>query len=167
MKSSSSTLNPFAQSYMPIALREASCENKDAAVCAEHGFQKLTITGNSKLKSQKDDNPLSTHYNQVANIKFPDEEFEMDLAYLQMSFPGMSDQSLMDVYTLSDCDLEASLEMLSQLESVETSDCLPDALDIGDVPEAAPSGECSTTKTKNVVGESCSLYGSSNLAVQS
>ncbi|KAL8171657.1 hypothetical protein V2J09_023461 [Rumex salicifolius] len=168
MKSSLSTLNPFAKSYVPIALREASSEIPDASFCAELGIEKLTITDNSKLKGQKSGYPLATasHSNQVASLKFTDEEFEMDLAFLQMSFPGMSDQSIIDVYTVNDGDLEASIEMLSQLESVCTSDGLPDALDIGDVPETAPSGECSATKNKNMVGESQSSYGSSDLSVR-
>ncbi|GMH12438.1 hypothetical protein Nepgr_014279 [Nepenthes gracilis] len=42
--------------------------------------------------------------------------FEMDLADLRMTFSGVSDQSLIDVYSVNWGDLEATVDMLSHLE---------------------------------------------------
>ncbi|KAL1562210.1 polyadenylate-binding protein-interacting protein 6-like [Salvia divinorum] len=69
-----------------------------------------------------------------------DDDFDMDLAYLQMTFPGVSDESLSDVYQANRCDLDSALDMLNQLEVQhdDSSDKLPDTLDIGDVPDSAP-----------------------------
>ncbi|XP_051119597.1 polyadenylate-binding protein-interacting protein 6-like [Andrographis paniculata] len=62
---------------------------------------------------------------------------DMDLAYLQMTFPGISYESLHSVYITSRCDLDAAVDMINQLEIQphDPSDKLPDSLDIGDVPE--------------------------------
>ncbi|KAL8139230.1 hypothetical protein V2J09_005251 [Rumex salicifolius] len=166
MSSSISALNPYAESYVPISKRNPSSENQDDVAVSDVLTSGSTV--DSKLKCQKADNPQGNNTFSSNEVKFTDEEYEMDLAYLQMSFPGMSDQSLVDVYTVNDGDLEASLEMLSQLEvSVETPDGLPDALGIGDVPEPLPSGERSTNKPKNVTGESRATSASSNLVVPS
>ncbi|KAF5774049.1 putative polyadenylate-binding protein-interacting protein 5/6 [Helianthus annuus] len=55
-----------------------------------------------------------------------------------MVFPGVSDESLSSVYTACNGDIEAAVEMLSQLElhSGDFTENLPDSLDIGDVSEA-------------------------------
>ena len=45
-----------------------------------------------------------------------DEEFEMNLTYLQMTFPGISDESLSNVYLANKGDLESTVVMLNQLE---------------------------------------------------
>lgn len=45
-----------------------------------------------------------------------DEDSDMDLAYLQMIFPGISEQSLSDVYQANRCDLDSAVDMLNQLE---------------------------------------------------
>lgn len=43
-------------------------------------------------------------------------DHELDLAYLTAEFPGLSEQSLVDVYCANAGDLEASVDMLIQLE---------------------------------------------------
>lgn len=48
----------------------------------------------------------------------PDEQFHMDIDYLRESFPGISDQSLADVYILNRFDLDATIDMLTQLEVI-------------------------------------------------
>ncbi|XP_058074701.1 polyadenylate-binding protein-interacting protein 6-like isoform X2 [Magnolia sinica] len=50
------------------------------------------------------------------------EDFEMELAYLGTQFPGLSEQSLADVYFANDGDLDASIDMLNQLELLDNSD---------------------------------------------
>ena len=45
-----------------------------------------------------------------------DEDSEMDLAYLAIMFPNMSEQSLADVYSVNGGDVEASVDMLNELE---------------------------------------------------
>lgn len=44
------------------------------------------------------------------------EDYELDLAYLAAAFPSISEQSLVDVYCANAGDLEASVDMLIQLE---------------------------------------------------
>lgn len=53
-----------------------------------------------------------------------------------------------------------------QFDAVESSENLPDSLDIGDVPEYGASSESASLKLKNVVGEaSSSSSGSSGPAI--
>ncbi|KAK9273310.1 hypothetical protein L1049_018117 [Liquidambar formosana] len=94
----------------------------------------------------------SQNRNEVSEKRILDEEFDMDLAYLQMTFPGLSDQSLTDVYVANNGDLEATVEMLSQLEdyNVESSENLPDTLDIGDVSESRSSSQSASLKLKEM-----------------
>jgi len=84
-----------------------------------------------------------------------DEDYDMDLAYLQMTFPGLSEESLFDVYVANKGDLESAVDMLNQLEhySGDSLENLPDTLDIGDVSEAGSSSELSALKLKNVADE--------------
>ncbi|CAA2960749.1 polyadenylate-binding protein-interacting protein 6 isoform X2 [Olea europaea var. sylvestris] len=88
------------------------------------------------------------------------EESDMDLAYLQMTFPGISEESLSDVYLANKGDLDSTVDMLNQLEIYpEFSEKLPDTLDIGDVPE---SGSSSEVASQNVTGKAgASTSGSS------
>lgn len=59
----------------------------------------------------------SQNVNEAAE-RMADEQFDMDLEYLQMTFPGISDQSLTDVYLANKGDLEATVDMLNQLEVI-------------------------------------------------
>jgi len=75
-----------------------------------------------------------------------DEDSEMDLAYLAIMFPNMSEQSLADVYSVNGDDVEASVDMLNELECdpVDFSEHLPSRLDIGDV------SECKVTESSSM-----------------
>ncbi|KAB2079558.1 hypothetical protein ES319_A05G012200v1 [Gossypium barbadense] len=75
---------------------------------------------------------------EMSGEQIMDEEFDMDLEYLRMMFPGLSNDSVLDVYMANNGDLEATIDMLNQLEmyTVESSDTLLDTLDIGDVSES-------------------------------
>ncbi|KAG8657370.1 hypothetical protein MANES_03G064800v8 [Manihot esculenta] len=58
----------------------------------------------------------SQNLSELANKQMMDEEFDMDLEYLQMTFPGISNESLNDVYMANKGDLEATIDMINELE---------------------------------------------------
>ncbi|CAA2955311.1 polyadenylate-binding -interacting 5-like [Olea europaea subsp. europaea] len=111
----------------------------------------------------------SSHNQNTMAEKFTlEEEFDMDITYLQMKFPGISKDSLSEVYSTSNCDVESAVDMLNQLElsPVDLSEKLPEYLDIGDVPESLSYCELPSQKLKNVTGEAgASTSGSSNLDI--
>ncbi|KDP32281.1 hypothetical protein JCGZ_13206 [Jatropha curcas] len=188
MKQGVSTLNPYAASYIPLSKREASEKIEFPGVTAkvsqggnqtvwygsaEHATlnrqhdQASSIPQISVLKSHSAhgfSGSSSQNPNEMTEKQMMDEEFDMDLEYLQMTFPGISDESLNDVYMANQGDLEATIDMLKELEfdPFEFPENLPDTLDIGDVSESGSPAECSSVKLKNVVGEaSASSSGSS------
>ncbi|XP_031473580.1 polyadenylate-binding protein-interacting protein 6 [Nymphaea colorata] len=57
---------------------------------------------------------------------------------LAVKFPGYSEESILDVYAANDGDMEATIEMLAQLETFGTVDSLPDTLGIGDTSTTWP-----------------------------
>ncbi|XP_077211737.1 uncharacterized protein LOC143846982 [Tasmannia lanceolata] len=88
------------------------------------------------------------------------EDFGSDVAFLADMFPGISDQSLVDAHFANGCDLDATIEMLIQLECQDDEfQQLPDTLDDNDLSEfsaladdafmrqntSAPSGEASSS----------------------
>lgn len=164
-----SKLNPYAASYIPLVKRETTKSSESNHQSAWYGLadhelhdrqhdKAPSISGVSTNKSQFAFGfygSSSQKPNEVEEKRVLDEEYEMDLDYLRMIFPGISDESLGDVYMANNCDLEASIDMLNQLESDthESSGNLPDSLDISDASEALPTVESSSVKLKNVVGE--------------
>lgn len=68
------------------------------------------------IHSFQDPRSHKTRYGTEKRSSF--EEQELDLAYLTAEFPGMSEQSLVDVYCANAGDLEASVDMLIQLEVI-------------------------------------------------
>ncbi|XP_044472572.1 polyadenylate-binding protein-interacting protein 6-like [Mangifera indica] len=193
MKPGVSSLNPYAEAYVPLCKREAydrtECtindsktgnetawytnpihetqnqhQSKVSLASVAPGDEKGPIPEQSSVKYH----PIHDSYGSSSSKQMMDEENDMEMAYLQMTFPGLSDQSLADVYMANKCDLEATIDMLNQLEfdAVESSENLPDSLDIGDVPEYRASSESASLKLKNVVGEaSSSSSGSSGPAI--
>ncbi|KAF2304528.1 hypothetical protein GH714_032979 [Hevea brasiliensis] len=174
MKPGVSTLNPNAASYIPLSKREAAenievpgvttkvCQSGNETVWngpAEHTTQGRQ---HKQASSTPQTSALKSHYAHgfygsssqslydLTDKQMMDEEFDMDLEYLQMTFPGISDESLNDVYMANKGDLEATIDMLNQLEfdSFESTENLPDTLDIGDVSESGSSAECSSVKLK-------------------
>ncbi|KAJ1414068.1 Ubiquitin system component Cue [Sesbania bispinosa] len=97
----------------------------------------------------------SQNVTELTNKQLADEELDIDMEYLRMAFPGISDQSLLDVYNVNNGDLDAAIDMLSQLEfdGCDLSGSLPDTLDIGDVPESELSADFGSSKPKNVASE--------------
>lgn len=112
-----------------------------------------TVSEDSKLKGHTvygSYGSSSLYPNEMTEKQTLDDENDMDLAYLQMTFPGVSDESLSDVYLANKGDLEATVDMLNQLElyTVDSTENLPDTLDIGDVSESGSSSQ----KLKSVAG---------------
>ncbi|GMI97605.1 INCREASED POLYPLOIDY LEVEL IN DARKNESS 1, CTC-interacting domain 5 [Hibiscus trionum] len=184
MKPGVSSLNPYAASYIPLAKREAN-ENawfepsshfahkphySNAYLdSVSQGTKKHQVAEGSAVKSYPARGSLK-NTGEVIEKQFMDEEFDMDLEYLRMTFPGLSNESLMDVYLANGGDFEATIDMLNQLEmnTVESSESLPDTLDIGDVSESVSSATFSPHKLKNMAGEtSSSSSGAAESAVAS
>lgn len=139
-----SSLNPYAASYVPIFKREAADPykefgNEDAQFSRQpvnsflqgqhqNSSQSHPKSGgatqaadNSKPKDHRS-NEFVASTSQYPNEMPPNPNFtedsDMDLAYLQMSFPGISYQSLSDVYLANSCDLDSAMEMLDHLEVI-------------------------------------------------
>ncbi|XP_022749550.1 polyadenylate-binding protein-interacting protein 5-like isoform X2 [Durio zibethinus] len=151
MKPGVSSLNPYAASYIPLAKREANDivtakdikhENKTAWFepsshfahnpphysnvsldSVTHGTKKHQIPETSALKSNPSHDSLMLNPGEMTDKQIMDEEFDMDLEYLRMAFPGLSNESLVDVYLANNGDLEATVDMLNQLEPWE-NECL-------------------------------------------
>lgn len=146
MKLGASSLNPYAESYVPLSKREPKNEHKASEITSEvspknndetawsnshpevskenkeiylqtdptfdlniHGIEELLIGEDFTKKDHENPSNETEKY-------YTDEDSQMDLAYLGAIFPGISDQSLLDVYTANGGDLEASVDMLNQLE---------------------------------------------------
>lgn len=124
MKPGVSTLNPYAAAYIPLSKRAAEPVHNQR-------FQKASFEGNfhGALEHYSQDvisvknhsshgsySRSSQNVNEVVEKQMLDEEFDIDMEYLQMSFPGLSEQSLADVYLANKGDLEAAVDMLNQLE---------------------------------------------------
>ncbi|XP_019259307.1 PREDICTED: polyadenylate-binding protein-interacting protein 6 isoform X2 [Nicotiana attenuata] len=176
MKTGTSTLNPYAESYVPISRRGAPDGNKEARFSPKEfksGSEAVwlapgvTAGGSQQQTHQTADQYKLKDYSAYGSPSHSpagamvkqvlDEESDMDLAYLQMTFPGMSDESLSEVYLANKCDLDAAVDMLNQLE-------LPDTLDIGDVSDSGFLGDSSSQKLKTVVGETVTVASSSGLS---
>jgi len=117
MKTGTSSLNPYAASYVPLSKRSTIGENKvySTGPHSENAIQNQmnTLKGSTFLDSH---GSSSQSPKEDAAKQAMDDDFDMDLAYLQMTFPGISEESLSDVYLANKRDLEATIDMLSQLE---------------------------------------------------
>ena len=145
MKPGGSSLNPYAASYIPLAKREMNDQyvvtaerdsnSHDAAIWYQtpqhirgdhhfhnfdtHATEKLHAADGFHMKSQPASSPYGSSSQNVAVMtdkQMLDEEADMDLEYLRMTFPGISYQSLSDVYMINRGDLDAAIDMLGQLE---------------------------------------------------
>ncbi|XP_022755281.1 polyadenylate-binding protein-interacting protein 5-like isoform X3 [Durio zibethinus] len=146
MKPGVSSLNPYAASYIPLAKRESNNDviSKDIKPGDEtawfepslhfahnpqyssasldtltHGTEKHQVAEASALKSHSAHGSLMHNPNEMTDKHIMDEEFDMDLEFLRMTFPGLSNESLLDVYLANNGDLETSVDMLNQLEPWE------------------------------------------------
>ncbi|KAL6980148.1 hypothetical protein U1Q18_021796 [Sarracenia purpurea var. burkii] len=143
MKRGTSSLNPYAASYIPMSRRGSADGNKDYSLTAkDHKSGNETIWSGPHFKdTTQNQHQIKASQNYIAqdrtskgnlvdgfcgssseNAKdttekqIMDEGCEMDLAYLQMTFPGISNESLSEVYLVNKGDLEASIDMLDHFE---------------------------------------------------
>ncbi|CAN6858882.1 unnamed protein product, partial [Brassica oleracea] len=123
MKPGGSGLNPNAAAYVPVAKRDGDSAKPAAA----------TATSSEKKMSEED------------------LEMDVDIEFLLATFSDLSYESISDVYLANNGDLDATIEMLTQLEifSNEAEEYLPDTLDIGDVPETIEPSTSSAPKQTN------------------
>ncbi|XP_062164345.1 polyadenylate-binding protein-interacting protein 5-like isoform X2 [Alnus glutinosa] len=147
MKPRVSSLNPHAASYIPLSQRDANDRTYVTAKDYKSGNESVRFGAPDQLYSKFSLNPnaygteknpsrevftVKSHpahsyssppqnVNQATDKQILDEEFDMDFEYLQMTFPGLSDQSLNDVYLANNGDLEATVDMLNQLEPLTNS----------------------------------------------
>lgn len=146
MTSGISSLNPHAVSYIPLAKRvvtdiknisflegttkTAGISNTTLSVShgAQGQYQKSiydlheseSVPSSGDIASRS--HPAAAHGSSSQNPtvfsdnQMSDMEFEMDMDYLQMSFPNLSHQFIVDVYLENDRDLESAVDMLNHIE---------------------------------------------------
>ncbi|XP_047329694.1 polyadenylate-binding protein-interacting protein 5-like [Impatiens glandulifera] len=146
----SSSLNPYAEPYIPLSRRNEALKEIDYNLMGNddlkdvnlnhHQYQQTAalFDGSTSESSNRRRRRSAIDDDKETNME---EEFDMGLTYLEMIFPGISEESLAEVFLANKGDLEATVEMLRQLE-MDIDDCceyLPDSLDIGDVIEQPKS----------------------------
>ncbi|CAH8322078.1 unnamed protein product [Eruca vesicaria subsp. sativa] len=131
-------LNTHATSYVPLS-KKVDCDDMDGlATHSVHEQQQIFIPktlSEMAYKQIRDDDDL---------------DIDMDIEYLLVTFSGLSQESITDVYLANGADLEETFEMLNHFEiySTETKENLPEMLDLGDLSETGPStSKASAQKT--------------------
>ncbi|CAH2044425.1 unnamed protein product [Thlaspi arvense] len=175
MKPGGSSLNPYAAAYVPISKRAGGQESRSAKPATHHvqhqpyvahgfGVQGMGGFPGSQMSTPKTSS--DTAYKQMRD---EDLEMDMDIEFLLVTFSGLSHESINDVYLANNGDLDATIEMLNQLEiySNEAEEYLPDTLDIGDVPETTETSTSTAPKQKNASASSSSSSGTPNAPVPS
>lgn len=104
----------------------------------------------------------SYYQNDMPERSNSDEESDLELAYLKMTFPEISEESISEAYMANRGDFDATVDMLNHLEHdhVDFSEKLPDRLDIDYVPEPGSFGGFASLKQKGVAGEAGSSMSS-------
>ncbi|KZV34627.1 polyadenylate-binding protein-interacting protein 5 [Dorcoceras hygrometricum] len=142
MKPGSSTLNPHASSYIPLSKRVVY-QSKDFNLLLESQNESEVLwLGDRPSNTQGQLGNVSSSYfpnagafqaavvskwkdhnggGVYASSSFyersnSDEESDMDMAYLQMEFPGISVESICEAYLANRGDLDATVDMLNHLE---------------------------------------------------
>ena len=103
MKPGGSGLNPNAAAYVPLYKREAD-STKPAAAAATHDVQHQPYGYGVQGKGS------------FPSSHMRDDDSEMEMEFLLASFSNLSDESICDVYLANNGDLDATIEMLTQLE---------------------------------------------------
>lgn len=118
MKPGAFALNPHAASYVPISKRMDYGGGGDdglmfAAKSPTQG-QQISFSG-VQVSMPKKSSEMA--YKQIRDDDLDLEmDIDMDIEYLLVTFSGLSQESITDVYLANGGDLEATIEMLSQLE---------------------------------------------------
>lgn len=127
MKQGVSSLNPYAAAYIPLSKRCAddrtyvtATESEENPYCnlQDQLHFKGSLDSGAHGSAKQFYGSSSCTFNELAEKQMSTEEFDMDLEFLQMTFTGISDQSLTDVYLANKGDLEATVDMLNQLEVI-------------------------------------------------
>ncbi|POO04093.1 Ataxin-2, C-terminal [Trema orientale] len=165
MESRVSSLNPDAPPFIPPSKRgtnDRTCTQK-WGTDTNRNTQAFPECLDGEEKSRRSRKGLAVKeqsaivsYDTPSDYVYSAEyRFDMDFTYLKMMYPDTSDESLFDVYSVNQGDLEATLDLLSELlepKPVSFSPSLPDTLDISHVPESASSSALlAPRKLKNVV----------------
>lgn len=164
------SLNPFATSYIPLSRRETNrtfiaenssnesiranfpgysehnmhnppYDNISPRLNMRHG-EMAPVAIASPVQNHPFQGSLPHHISEFTEMEIVDREFNKDVEFLRTIFPGLSEQSIADVFLANEGDMDATIEMLCQLENNDPLDfecapeCLPDTLDIGDSPES-------------------------------
>ncbi|KAF8118229.1 hypothetical protein N665_0006s0219 [Sinapis alba] len=138
-------LNPNAASYVPISNRVGHAD-MEAFVFANPTTQEISFAGVQVSMPPEKSSEMA--YKQIRDDDLDLEmDIDMDIEYLLVTFSGLSQESITDVYLANSGDLEATIEMLTQLEiySDETQENLPETLDIC---ESGPSTSKASTQKK-------------------
>lgn len=119
MKPGAFGLNPHAASYVPISKR-VDYADRDGFLFANpathvvHQGQQMSFAGVQVSMPQKSPEMA---YKQIRDDELDMEmDIDMDIEYLLVTFSGLSQESITDVYLANSGDLEATIEMLNQLE---------------------------------------------------
>ncbi|CAH8281569.1 unnamed protein product [Eruca vesicaria subsp. sativa] len=133
-------LNPHATSYVPLSKRLDDHADMDGFLFANNPTTLELSFAGVQVSMPKSSSEVA--YKLIRDDEFDMEmEIDMDIEYLLVTFSGLSQESITDVYLANCGDLEATIEMLNQLEiySNEAQENLPETLDIGDMCESGPS----------------------------
>ncbi|KAF8115877.1 hypothetical protein N665_0025s0320 [Sinapis alba] len=135
MKPGGGALNPHATSYVPLSKRlDHHPDHIDMSFLFANPttHEIISFTEVQAACKQIRDNELDSEMEM---------DIDMDIEYLLVTFSGLSQDSITDVYLANTGDLEATIEMLNQLEiySTEAQENLPETLDVEDICESGPS----------------------------
>lgn len=151
-------MNPNAAAYAPLSKREGDSSKHVAADAATHDVQHQQPYGYGVQGKG------SSSGSQMRN-----DDSEFDMEFLLANFSDLSIESVRDVYLANDGDVDATIEMLTQLEiySNEAEEYLPlpDTLDIGDAPETIETSTSTSSappKQKNASNEASASSSSTS-----
>nr|AFK41928.1 unknown [Lotus japonicus] len=181
MKPRRSSLNPYAAPYVPFTQRETNAGTsadgtvwfqspKQVTQDQQLGTKSLLGAEALPVKIQPAPSSYTSSQNErdFTDNQITDIELDMNMEFLRMTFPGISDQSLEDVYNVNNGDVDATIDMLSQLEfdNVDSSGILPETLDIGDVSDSVFPADSASLKPEGLAAKgstSSSHLGSANI----
>lgn len=142
MERGKSSLNPNAAPFIPFHKRAANDKNKISEL-TEGSFKSINETARpfslseghhgTQKHFQADVSDFDIHevmrtgYENLSDQmgeQYRDEVSQREIAYLAHMFPDISEQFLVDVYSVNGGDIEASVDMLKQLV-VPTYDLKP------------------------------------------
>lgn len=138
------SLNPFATSYIPLSRRETNrtfiaenssnesiranfpgysehnmhnppYDNISPRLNMRHG-EMAPVAIASPVQNHPFQGSLPHHISELTEMEIVDREFNKDVEFLRTIFPGLSEQSIADVFLANEGDMDATIEMLCQLE---------------------------------------------------